>query len=209
MKKSTRRRPELESLETLMLLSNVLAEAHHAAGSTARVAAPVTLNLAGSTEALLTKSNLHFIQEDAHHTIAAKFSSKGHLARLGPVTVTAVETLKSGPGNSLTYSTTDTVSTGRGDLFLVGYAVGPGGQAGTSGNSVGLTYDYTITGGTKDYAGASGFGSIIETTALGTAGSLSKKSLRFVAQQLPPSTQYGIPQPSMISVSDPTPVAGA
>jgi hypothetical protein len=182
MKKSTRRRPELENLESVMLLSTTThAAARHAAVATAEVAAPVTLNLTGSTEVSLTKSNVHLLENDAHG-FAFKVSLKGQLATLGPVTMTEVDKIH--PDGS--FSATYTVSTGRGDLSLAGHPVG---QPGSSATGTITTFDYTITGGTKAYARASGDGSIIDTTAINSAGH-ARESLSFVAQQLPPSTPY-------------------
>ncbi len=48
MKKSTRRRPELESLEAVVLMSTVVAEAHHAAPKAAVVAPSGPVPLSGT-----------------------------------------------------------------------------------------------------------------------------------------------------------------
>ena len=102
------------------------------------------------------------------------------MATIGPMTLTEIEKVNANGSTTVT----DTLSTARGNLVLAAHAVGT--ETWTATGSI-VTYDYTITGGTKAFAKATGVGSIIDTS-----GNNYTDSLSFVAQQLPPSTPFNV-----------------
>jgi len=138
VKKSTRRRPELESLESLMLLS--ASGAHHGGRPPAHVA-PVTVALSGT---------IHATGQIQGNHLTVKGS--GDLNPVGHATL-QYSTRVDNPSLSVT------LETKHGKLLLVGDS--PIATATTSGST-----HYRVIGGTGSYTQATGSGTA--SVALGT-----------------------------------------
>ncbi len=149
MKKSTRIRPVLESLESMMLLSTMTPDVHELAKKTPVVtpieSGPVTL--AGTLHGTGTTNGT-----------TASLSGSGNLGKVGIADFKLHVTLASPP-------TTVTLATRRGnlDLSTTSPLVGSGSTGSTT---------YTITGGTKFYADATGSGSATASYSLLKSGRL-------------------------------------
>lgn len=143
-KKPVRLRPGVESLETMVLLSTAAAPLHPVAQPAALVsvepaakAAPVVA-LRGTIKGTGTFNGT-----------SLTLQGSGNLGKVGPVTLRA-------GGSLLDPPSTVTLNTRRGKLILA--AVDSPSILGTNGSS-----RYTITGGTKAYAGATGSGLVTGT----------------------------------------------
>ena len=149
MKKSTRIRPVVESLESMMLLSTAVAHLHPLAQPVAHIVtaeatkavAPVTVALHGTIKGT-GKIN----------GTSAALSGSGNLGSVGATTFKVNANLLNPP-------TSITLASKKGNLYLT--SASPLVGAGTSGSTT-----YTITGGTKAYAHATGSGSVVGTYSL-------------------------------------------
>ena len=144
MKKSTRIRPVVESLESMMLLSTVVAELHPHALPAAHVVtaeATTTVDLQGTLKGSGTISKT-----------TATVSGSGNLGKVGTTTFKTKINLASPPSNVV-------LSTKKGNLYLQASSALVG-----SGSSGSTTYE--ITGGTKSYAHATGAGTVAATYTL-------------------------------------------
>ena len=141
-----RRRPEVENLESLTLLSSMVGKAHHAAA--ALVATPGTplpnpLHLSGG-------ANGSYQLRGGSDT--ARINGSGSMGPIGKVRLSGVVTLdgeSSGGGNL-------NVSNRRGRLTLV--ITSP-----TAVGEQGFSATYVIVGGTGSLAGETGSGSFVAT----------------------------------------------
>lgn len=143
MKKSTRIRPVVESLESMMLLSTVVGELHsHVAPAVHVVTAEATTVALHGT---LTGSG-------KISGTSASVSGSGNLGSVGKTTFKTNVSLTNPPSNVV-------LSTKKGNLYLQASSALIG--AGSSGSTT-----YVITGGTKSYAHATGSGSVTASYAL-------------------------------------------
>lgn len=144
MKKSTRIRPVVESLESMILLSTAVASVHELARRPVHVAPPVEsgpVALVGTVHGAGTVVN-------------GKISVSGS-GNLGSVGLTSFRI-----NTTLTNPTTNvTLATRRGNLYLTSTSPIIGAASGGS-------TTYSITGGTKYYAHASGTGVVSATYSL-------------------------------------------
>jgi hypothetical protein len=189
MKNSARRRPELESLETRQLLSTVMAEAHDAAKVPAVVAAstPLTLSGSGKVTTYFTKAILKATLKTGSSTL----TGTAQLQSIGHASVRIVEQVLLPPGVTYEeyisglYEDSDgsetpppdtasnmTIEAKRGTILL-NATESPMSLNTTEINSHKVSLDFTITGGTGAYAGATG--SSIVTLSRGS-GSLTSTS---------------------------------
>ena len=127
MRKTIRRRPEVETLESMTLLSGVAAAAHP-------VAALTSVELSGTVKGTLSASG--------------KVKGSGSLSPVGKITFSGHQTIGVVQGS-------ETLSSKHGKISLTTDLRSIGGGS--------YTGEYTITGGTKSYAGASGEGSLEST----------------------------------------------
>lgn len=148
MKKSTRIRPVVESLESMMLLSTAVANLHHlavaapAAHVTHVVSAESTVTLAGTLKGTGKISGT-----------TATVSGSGNLGKVGTTTFKLkVDALA--PPSSVT------LSTKKGNLYLAADSA-----LISTGSTSGST-TYSITGGTKAYANATGSGTVTASYTL-------------------------------------------
>ncbi len=143
MKKSTRIRPVVESLESMMLLSTAVVELHALAKPVVHVVTveATTVNLQGTLHGTGKVSGT-----------SAAVSGSGNLGKVGNATFKLKADLTSPP-------TSVTLSTKKGNLYLQASSALVG--AGSNGSTT-----YTITGGTKGYANATGSGSVIGSYSL-------------------------------------------
>ncbi len=125
MKTIRRRRPEVEGLESMMLLSG-------AAGAAVPAAVSGPIALTGSDHGTYTTKGF-----------VSMSKGSGSISPLGHVTDKGSASLAVGEG-------TDTLSAKRGKLFVDLRVVGR--------TATGYSETYTIAGGTKEYAGATGSG---------------------------------------------------
>lgn len=137
MKKSPRLRPVVESLESMMLLSTAMAEVHALAKPAVHVvvAESTAVALHGTIKATGKISGT-----------SAAISGSGNLGKVGTASLKVSGSLASFP-------TSITLNTKKGNLYLKASSSLVG--AGSSGSTT-----YTITGGTKAYANATGAGSV-------------------------------------------------
>ena len=145
MKKSTRIRPAVESLESMMLLSTAAVNLHALAQPTAHVV---------TAEATAPVVNL---QGTLHGTgkisgTSATVSGSGNLGKVGTATFKLNANLTNPP-------TSVTLSTKKGNLYLQASSSLVG--AGSTGSTT-----YTITGGTKSYLNATGSGTVTGSYSL-------------------------------------------
>ena len=152
MKKSTRLRPVLESLESMMLLSTAVAHVHALTKPAAHVAvveaAPQTVSAEATTVAL------HGVIKGTGkiNGTSLAVNGSGKLGKIGTATLKASGDLTN-PPSSLT------LSTKKGNLYLASSTTPLiSGQNGST--------TYTITGGTKLYADATGSGSATASYSL-------------------------------------------
>ena len=150
MKKSTRIRPVVESLESMMLLSTAIGDLHPHALAPAQVQAeaPQPLPLKGTLKGTGTISGT-----------SGTASGSGNLGSVGTASFKV-----SGSATDLPSSVT--LTTKKGNLYLTASSsiVGAGAGASTT---------YTITGGTKAYADATGTGSVVGTYSMVKANKFS------------------------------------
>ena len=143
MKKSTRIRPVVESLESMMLLSTAVAEVH-------ALAKPAAVHIVTAEQAVTLHGTLK--GSGTLSGTSATISGSGNLGSVGASTFKIKANLLSPPSSI-------TLSTKKGNLYLS--AASPLVGSGTSGSTT-----YTITGGTKAYAHATGAGSVVGTYTL-------------------------------------------
>ena len=144
MKKSTRIRPVLESLESMMLLSTAVAHVHSPAQPAADVVsaeATKTVTLHGTLKGTGKISGT-----------SAALSGSGNLGAVGTASFKINASLTNPP-------TSITLTTKKGNLYLTAASSLVG--SGTSGSTT-----YEITGGTKTYANATGEGSVAGSYSL-------------------------------------------
>ena len=150
MKKTTRIRPVLESLESMMLLSTLTPEVHELAKKTTVVtpieSGPVTL--AGT---------LHGTGKTNGTT--ASVSGSGNLGKVGTAGFKLNVTLANPP-------TTVTLATRKGNLYLA--TTSPLVGAGSTGSTT-----YKIIGGSKFYTDATGSGTATASYSLLKSGKLN------------------------------------
>ncbi len=144
MKKSTRIRPVIESLESMMLLSTAVAHVHAVVQPAAHVV------VAESTPVVA----LHGTLKGAGKITgtSAAISGSGNLGSVGATTFKVNANLLNPPSSI-------TLSTKKGNLYLSAASSLVG--SGTSGSTT-----YQITGGTKAYAHATGGGSVLGSYSL-------------------------------------------
>jgi hypothetical protein len=133
IRKSFRRRPELETMESKLLLSGVT-QTHFspAAALTAPIEKVPAVQLVGTA-----KGTFH---EVAKGSLVYDYSAHGSLSPVGKSTVKGTTDYGTGTG-------TVTVSTKHGKI-----------NADVTLRDLGASADYTITGGTGQYSGATGSG---------------------------------------------------
>jgi hypothetical protein len=149
MKKSTRRRPGFESLESLMLLSTVMAEAVHAAKTPAQVAPSLPLALSGTGQ-VTAHITLNMLR-----SLAFKFSGSAQLEPIGHASLSLTLTAQS---DATVAVVNLTLSTKHGKIDLQGSYSNP--------SETSVTFGYSVIGGTGMYARATGSGTI--TAGVGT-----------------------------------------
>lgn len=152
MKKTTRIRPVLESLESMMLLSTA---APHVAELASKAAAHVALVEAEAVKAPVSSAvNLHGTIKGTGKVAGTNLTinGSGNLGKVGTATLKTGISLANPPE-------TITLTTKKGNLFLASSTTPL--VSGTSGSTT-----YTITGGTKAYATATGSGSVAGTYKL-------------------------------------------
>jgi hypothetical protein len=160
-RKSFRRRLEVESLESMTLLSGVSVTGHHA------VAALVARETQSSVTIALLGTAHGTYRAGSGYGAATSFNARGKLTPIGAVTVKGSINLTAAISQG-----TATISTKRGKIFtsLVGQGL----------NSPAF---YTITGGTGRLAGASGSGEAVVTIVPARNPGHGKVSITF--EQLP------------------------
>lgn len=165
MKKSTRIRPAVESLESMLLLSTAAAPAHGLVKAAAHVApiAPV------ATATVHAEPTVHAAAATVH--AEAVVALRGTLKGTGKIAGTSAVVNGSGKlgavgqttfklaANLLNPPTSVTLNAKKGKLFL--QAASPLVGSGNTGSTT-----YNIVGGTKAYANATGSGSVIGTYSL-------------------------------------------
>ena len=149
MKKSTRVRPAVESLESMMLLSTVVAHVHELAAPAAHVAPAAAPTV--SAEATITLHGTLTGSGKISGT-SATVSGSGNLGSVGKTTFKLTANLLNPP-------TSVTLSTKKGNLYLQASSALVG--SGASGSTT-----YSIVGGTKSYAHATGSGTVLGTYSL-------------------------------------------
>ena len=164
MKKSTRIRPVLESLESMMLLSTAMAHAHAVTQPAAHVALvqATTATVSAESTTVVLHGTIKGTGKISGTSLAVNGSGK--LGQVGTATLKASGSLAN-PPSSLT------LATKKGNLYLASSTTPL--ISGTSGSTT-----YTITGGTKLYADATGSGSASATFSLSKGNKVSFK-LRF------------------------------
>ncbi len=137
MKKSTRIRPVLESLESMMLLSTATVNLHALAMPAAHVvtAEATTVNLQGTLHGTGKISGT-----------SAAVTGSGNLGKVGTATFKLNANLTNPPSSV-------TLATKKGNIYLEASSALVG--SGSTGSTT-----YTITGGTKTYLNATGSGSV-------------------------------------------------
>ena len=151
MKKSTRIRPVVESLESMMLLSTAVAHVQPHVQPTAHVVH------AEATTAVALHGTLKGTGKI--HGTSAALSGSGNLGKVGSASFKVNANLVNPPSNI-------TLTTRKGNLYLT--SASPLVGAGTSGSTT-----YSITGGTKAYAHATGAGSVSGSFSLLKGNKLS------------------------------------
>jgi len=145
MKKSTRIRPVLESLESMMLLSTATVDIHALAKKAPVVVAPVP------TVDLHLQGTLH-----GTGTVRGTSASVGGSGNLAPVGSTSFRLNNINLNNP---PTTVTLATRKGNLYLA--STTPIIGAGSTGSTT-----YNVIGGTKTYAHATGTGTVAASYTL-------------------------------------------
>ncbi len=145
MKKSTRIRPVVQSLESMMLLSTMTPDLHALARRAPVVVAPVP------TVDLHLQGTLH-----GTGTVRGTSASIGGSGNLAPVGSTSFRINKINLNNP---PTTVTLATRRGNLYLA--TTSPIIGAGSNGSAT-----YNVIGGTKTYAHATGTGTVAASYTL-------------------------------------------
>ena len=150
MKKSTRLRPAVESLESMLLLSTAMAEVHALAKPAIHVVAAesTTVALHGTLKGTATISGS-----------SATVNASGNLGKIGTASVKTSGSLTNLP-------TSVTLTTKKGNLYLSA-------SSSLVGSSTSGSTTYTITGGTKAYAHATGAGSVSGSYSVLKANKLS------------------------------------
>jgi len=136
--KSTRRRPTVESLESMTLLSTVSAGLLH-------VAKVTPVHVAPTPPVVALSGTIHATGKVTGAT-TGNVSGSGRLGKVGTASFKLAIDLNNPPS-------TVTLTTGRGKIFLTGDE--PLVTGATSGS-----LHYTITGGTKSYLNATGSGHV-------------------------------------------------
>jgi len=127
MRKTMRRRPEVETLESMTLLSGVAAVAH-------QVVALTSVELLGTVKGALSAGGT--------------LKGTGSLSPVGKITFSGHQTIGAVEGS-------ETLSSKHGKISLTTTVLSIGGGS--------FRGNYTITGGTKSYTGASGEGPLDST----------------------------------------------
>lgn len=170
MKKSTRARPVVESLESMTLLSTAVAHLHEAAKPAVHVAPAPAATPAVAAEATVHAEAVVTLRGTLKGTgklngTSGTVSGSGNLGSVGKATFKLTASLNNLPSSV-------TLSTKKGNLRL--QAASPLVGSGTSGSTT-----YTIVGGTKAYAQATGSGTAIGTFSLARGNKLAV-TIRFV-----------------------------
>ena len=144
MRNTLQRRPGFEALESMTLLSGL-------AGAVGATAAPnpSLIHLTGSIRIQVTRQAI--IQQFKHHLPAPPEKGSGSISPIGHVTGSGLDLMSLALANSA--SLTLAAKTGKIIVAISGVT-----DAGT-----GFAGEYTIAGGTKAYAGATGSGNILIT----------------------------------------------
>ena len=156
MKKSTRIRPVVESLESMMLLSTAVAHVQPHVQPAAHVVQ------AEATTAVALHGTLKGTGKI--HGTSAAINGSGNLGKVGSASFKVNASLINPPSSI-------TLSTRKGNLYLT--SASPLVGAGDSGSTT-----YTITGGTKAYAHANGSGAVSGSFSL-LKGNKVAVSIRF------------------------------